>query len=81
MWGGGGEGAARWLPKLCPPPPVGGITPKIGGIAVSHHVAEAVVDAKCPPMVREVSAKCRSRSHVTSVVQGEKTRFLQILFN
>jgi hypothetical protein len=48
-------GAARWLPKPCPPPSVGGITPKIGGIAVSHHVAGAAGDAKsakCPRVVR-----------------------------
>jgi hypothetical protein len=52
----GGGGAARWLPKPCPPLPVGGITPKIGGIVV-HNVAGAAVDAKCLPMVRESSAR------------------------
>ncbi len=33
------------------------------------------------PSVREWSAKWPLRSHVTSVMRGEKTRFLQILFN
>jgi hypothetical protein len=76
--GGGSKMATQAMP---PPPPAGGITPKISGIAASHHVAGATGDAKCQRVVRKVSASGPPRSHVASVVRGEKTRLLQILFN
>ncbi len=75
MWGGGG--AARWLPKPCPLPQVGGITCKIGGSAVSHHmtclrVTPSVREwpSKGPRVTCEVSASGPPRSHVTSAVGG-----------
>ncbi len=85
-WGGGGQQGG--YPSHAPHPPVGGITPKIGGFAVSHHVAQLRVmprvrewPAKCLRVTREVPASGPPRSHVTNVVGGEKTRFLQMLFN
>jgi hypothetical protein len=76
MWGGGQQDG---YPSHAPLPPVGGIIPKIGGFAVSHHVAGLRVTprvrewpSKCPRVTREVPASGPPRSHVTSVVEGEK---------
>jgi hypothetical protein len=63
-----------WLPKPCPPPQVGGIVPKFRGIAISHHVAGAAGDAKCPGMVHQVvplpryvtAACCADITHVSN---------------
>ena len=70
-----GGSAARWLPKPCPLPKVGGIAPKISSSAISHHMN----GLRVTPSVREWPAKGREwlaeyppRSHMTSVVGGEE---------
>jgi hypothetical protein len=63
--------------QAIPLSPVGGIVPKVSGVAISYHV-EGLQET---PSVRELSAKCAPSMRTASVVQGEKTPFLHILFN
>ncbi len=49
-----GGGQQDGYPSHAPLPPVGRILPKIGGIAISHHVT----GLRVTPSVREWSAKC-----------------------
>ena len=69
MWGGGGSKMAT---QAVPPTPSWRNYPQNRRNCRFSPHEWAVDDAKCPPMVREVSAKCPPRSHVTSVVRGEK---------
>jgi hypothetical protein len=65
MWGGGGQ--QDGYPSHPPLPQLAELSPKSGRIAISHHVAGATGNTKCPPTVakglrvtrsvREVCAK------------------------
>ncbi len=57
MWGGQQDG----YPSHPPPPPrsqLAELFPKIGGIAISHHVIGAAGNAKWVPRVHQQSVKC-----------------------